>query len=41
MTMKKLLTAIVALLAAHSALAGVKIEHWGKKPWKTQIAMVK
>ena len=28
MTMKKLLTAIVALLAAHSALAGVKIEHW-------------
>jgi len=28
MTMKKLLTAVVALLAAHSAMAGVKIEHW-------------
>ena len=28
MTMKKLLTAVVAFLAAHSALAGVKIEHW-------------
>ncbi len=28
MTMKKLLTAVVALLAAQSALAGVKIEHW-------------
>lgn len=28
MTMKKLLTAIIALVAAQSALAGVKIEHW-------------
>ncbi len=28
MTMKKLLTAVVAFLAAQSALAGVKIEHW-------------
>ncbi len=28
MTMKKLLTAVVALVAAQSALAGVKIEHW-------------
>ncbi len=28
MTMKKLLTAVVAILAAQSALAGVKIEHW-------------
>jgi hypothetical protein len=27
-TMKKLLTATFALLLAHSALAGVKIEHW-------------
>ena len=26
--MKKLLTAIIAVLATHSALAGVKIEHW-------------
>ena len=26
--MKKLLTAVVAFLAAHSALAGVKIENW-------------
>ena len=28
MTMKKLLTAAIALLAAQAALAGVKIEHW-------------
>ena len=28
MTMKKLLTAVIALLAAQAALAGVKIEHW-------------
>ncbi len=28
MTMKKLLTAAIALLAARAALAGVKIEHW-------------
>ena len=28
MTMKKLLTAAIALLAAQTALAGVKIEHW-------------
>jgi zinc protease len=28
MTMKKLLTAIIAVLATHSALAGVKIENW-------------
>ena len=28
MTMKKLLTAVIALLVAQSALAGVKIEHW-------------
>ena len=28
MTMKKLLTAVIALLIAQTALAGVKIEHW-------------
>jgi zinc protease len=28
MTMKKLLTAIIAVLATHSAIAGVKIENW-------------
>ena len=39
MTMKKLLTAVVALVAAQSALAGVKIEHW-VSPTGTRVYFV-